>query len=84
MKTIIKFRDLKGIKTSAYEMVTFTVESEREKQKQSFQLPGWIDLYTFFRGAYALDKKTHSFTTQANEKVVVVRSGTQRYILRYD
>ena len=77
-----RFDELDGIAVSKSGLVTFTIWSEREDETQPFQLPAWIDLYTFFRGAYGLDKTIYRFTP-TSAKSVIVRSGSQKYILTY-
>jgi hypothetical protein len=77
-----RFSELADITISPCEMVTFTVWSERENQTQPFQLPSFIDLYTFMRAAYGLDKTIYRFTPTP-DKSVIIRSGSQKYILAY-
>lgn len=81
-KFTYRFDELAGITISPSHLITFTVWSERENQTQPFQLPAHIDLYTFMRSAYGLDKTIYRFTPTL-DKSVIIRSGSQKYILTY-
>lgn len=81
-KDTFRLDQLAGITISGTGLVQFSVWSEREDQTQRFQYPGWIDIYTFMRGAYGLNKTTYSFNP-TKDKTVVIQSGSQRYILTY-
>lgn len=81
-KNTFRFDELRDIAKSSSGLVTFGVWSERENQTQQFQVPFYLDIYTFMRAAYGLDKTNYSFTPNL-DKTVSVRSGTQMFTLSY-